>query len=62
MTGGGIWWLHQVIAAHGMHTGSIDLVAPQLLTGIGIGMIVSPLFGFILAAVRTEEVGSASAC
>ncbi len=60
VTGGGIWWLHQVIAAHGMHTGSIDLVAPQLLTGIGIGMIVSPLFGFILAAVRTEEVGSAS--
>jgi MFS family permease len=49
-----------VIAAHGLHTGSLDLIAPQLLTGIGIGMIVSPLFGFILAAVRTEEVGSAS--
>jgi EmrB/QacA subfamily drug resistance transporter len=60
VTAGGIWWLHQVIAAHGLHTASADLIAPQLATGIGIGMIVSPLFGFILAAVTTDEVGSAS--
>jgi EmrB/QacA subfamily drug resistance transporter len=57
---GGIWWVHQVIAAHGLHTSSLELVAPQIVTGVGIGMIVSPLFGFILAAVKTEQVGSAS--
>jgi hypothetical protein len=56
----GIWWIHQVIAAHGLHTSSLELVAPQIVTGAGIGMIISPLFGFILAAVKTQEVGSAS--
>jgi len=57
---GGIWWVHEVIAAHGLHTTSLDLIAPQLVAGAGIGMVVSPLFGFILAAVTADEVGSAS--
>jgi EmrB/QacA subfamily drug resistance transporter len=57
---GGVWWMHQVIAAHGLHTSSLELIAPQLVSGAGIGMVVSPLFGFILAAVTSEEVGSAS--
>lgn len=56
----GIWWLHQVIKAHGLHTSSLALLAPQLLLGIGIGMLISPLFDFILASVTDEEVGSAS--
>jgi EmrB/QacA subfamily drug resistance transporter len=57
---GGFWWLHQVIAGHGLSTTSLSLIAPQLLTGIGIGMLVSPLFDFILASVTDDEVGSAS--
>jgi EmrB/QacA subfamily drug resistance transporter len=57
---GGVWWLHEVIAAHGLHTSSLSLVAPQLIAGTGIGMLVSPLFDFILASVTDEEVGSAS--
>ena len=57
---GGIWWLHQVVGAHGMHTGSLDLAAPQLVVGLGIGMTIAPLFDFILAAVTRAEVGSAS--
>jgi EmrB/QacA subfamily drug resistance transporter len=56
----GIWWLHQAIAAHGLETGSLQLAAPQLLTGAGIGMTISPLFDFVLAAVTPEEAGSAS--
>jgi EmrB/QacA subfamily drug resistance transporter len=56
----GVWWLHGVVAAHGLGTSSWTLVAPLLTAGIGIGMMVSPLFGFILAAVTTDEVGSAS--
>ncbi|HXD68184.1 MAG TPA: MFS transporter [Solirubrobacteraceae bacterium] len=57
---GGYWWVHQVIAAHGLHTESLMLIAPQLLVGIGIGMLISPLFDFILASVTDHEVGSAS--
>ena len=57
---GGVWWLHEVVGAHGMHTGSLDLIAPQLVVGLGIGMTISPLFDFILAAVTPAEVGSAS--
>ena len=56
----GYWWVHQVIAAHGLHTESLMLVAPQLLVGAGIGMLISPLFDFILASVTDREVGSAS--
>lgn len=57
---GGVWWLRQVILAHGLDTTSLAMVGPELVVGIGIGMIVSPLFGFILASVRDNEVGSAS--
>jgi EmrB/QacA subfamily drug resistance transporter len=57
---GGYWWVHQVIAAHGLHTESLMLIAPQLMVGAGIGMLISPLFDFILASVTDREVGSAS--
>jgi MFS family permease len=57
---GGYWWVHQVIAAHGLHTGSLSLIAPQMLVGLGIGMLIAPLFDFILASVTDGEVGSAS--
>jgi EmrB/QacA subfamily drug resistance transporter len=56
----GVWWLHEVIGAHGLHTGSLALVAPQIVVGIGIGMLISPLFDFILASVAEHELGSAS--
>ena len=36
------------------------IAGPLLVAGIGIGMLVSPLFDFILAAVTDDEVGSAS--
>jgi EmrB/QacA subfamily drug resistance transporter len=57
---GGIWWMHQVIAAHGLHTSSASLIPAQLVVGLGLGMLISPLFDFILASVTDEEVGSAS--
>jgi hypothetical protein len=49
-----------VISANGLATSSLDLIAPQLTLGLGIGMLVSPLFGFVLASVTDEETGSAS--
>jgi EmrB/QacA subfamily drug resistance transporter len=57
---GGVWWLHEVIAAHGLRTSSLALAPAQLLLGVGIGMLVAPLFDFILASVTDDEVGSAS--
>jgi EmrB/QacA subfamily drug resistance transporter len=36
------------------------LVGPQLVAGIGMGAVLAPLFGFVLAGVRDHEVGSAS--
>jgi len=57
---GGVWWLHAVVGAHGLHTGSRELIAPQLVVGLGIGTTISPLFDFILSAVTEAEVGSAS--
>jgi EmrB/QacA subfamily drug resistance transporter len=58
--GAGVYWLHHVIAVHGLSTSSLSLIAPQLLLGAGIGMLISPLFDFILASVTDREAGSAS--
>jgi EmrB/QacA subfamily drug resistance transporter len=56
----GVWWLRHVIANHGLDTSSLQLAPPLLLTGVGLGMVISPLFDFILAAVTDREVGSAA--
>jgi hypothetical protein len=56
----GTYWLYHVVKAHGLATSSLDLVAPQLVAGIGLGMLISPLFDFILASVTDAETGSAS--
>jgi EmrB/QacA subfamily drug resistance transporter len=56
----GTWWLVSVIGAHGLATTSAKLIPAQLVLGAGIGMLISPLFDFILAAVSDHEVGSAS--
>ena len=47
----GTWWLRDVIGAHQLATSSTELIAAQLVLGAGIGMLVSPLFDFILASV-----------
>jgi hypothetical protein len=41
-------------------TSSLQLAPPLLLTGVGLGMVISPLFDFILASVTDDEVGSAA--
>jgi hypothetical protein len=56
----GIWWLHATVGAHGLDTTTLQLTAPELVAGLGMGMLVGPLFDFILAAVGDEEVGSAA--
>lgn len=56
----GVLWLRQTVEAHGLDTTTLMLVAPQLVVGIGMGLMVAPLFDFILASVTDTEVGSAS--
>jgi hypothetical protein len=57
---GGTWWMLSIVTAHGLATSSAELIPAQLVLGIGIGMLISPLFDFILASVGDHEVGSAS--
>jgi hypothetical protein len=57
---GGVWWLREALLSGGPHTGSLSLVAPQLVAGIGMGMLIAPLFDFVLASVTDDEVGWSS--
>jgi MFS family permease len=56
----GTWWLDSIISAHRLATSSVDLIPAQLILGAGMGMLIAPLFDFILASVVDHEVGSAS--
>lgn len=60
LTAAGVLWLLQVVTSRGLSTSSWDLVPPQLLLGVGLGMLIAPLFDFALGAVNDTEAGSAS--
>jgi EmrB/QacA subfamily drug resistance transporter len=51
---------YAVIDADGLSVTTWQLVGPLLVAGFGLGLVVAPLFGFVLAAVGDDEVGSAS--
>jgi MFS family permease len=57
---GGVLWMIETIHSQGSGLTSWDLVPSMLLLGLGIGLLIAPLFSIILAAVGDEEVGSAS--
>jgi hypothetical protein len=57
---GSVFWLYETVQWHGLHTTTAATVPPELMFGIGLGMLVSPLFDFVLAAVTDAETGSAS--
>jgi EmrB/QacA subfamily drug resistance transporter len=57
---GGVLWMIETIHSQGAGLTSWDLVPSMLLLGLGIGLLIAPLFSIILAAVGDEEVGSAS--
>jgi EmrB/QacA subfamily drug resistance transporter len=40
--------------------GTVDLIAPMIVGGIGMGMVFVPLFDIVMAGVRPPEMGSAS--
>lgn len=47
-------------AIDGSHTTSWDLVVPLLLIGLGMGLLIAPLFNTIVGSVSDRETGSAS--
>jgi hypothetical protein len=57
---GGILWMIAAIHSNGASLTSWELAPAELLLGIGMGLLIAPLFSIILAAVNDEEVGSAS--
>jgi EmrB/QacA subfamily drug resistance transporter len=57
---GGVAWMIHAIHSNGPSLTSWDLVPAELLLGLGIGLLIAPLFSIILAAVDDVEVGSAS--
>ncbi|WP_344572236.1 MFS transporter [Winogradskya humida] len=49
-----------VLARTQMTVTSWDLALPLLVWGFGIGLVIAPLFDFVLAALTENEVGSGS--
>jgi len=56
----GLLALLAVVNHNGLEVTTLQLAGPQLIAGLGIGLVVAPLFSLVLAAVDDEEVGSAS--
>jgi EmrB/QacA subfamily drug resistance transporter len=53
----GIWL---TLRSAGGGVGTLDLLAPMIVGGIGMGMVFVPLFDIVMAGVRPQEMGSAS--
>lgn len=56
----GVAGTYAVLDAQQMAVTTWQLAGPLLVAGIGVGFVAGSLFGFILAAVADDEVGSAS--
>lgn len=49
-----------LVHAYGATTTSLTLIAPLLVSGLGMGLIFGPIFGTVLGDLDDAEVGSAS--
>jgi MFS family permease len=56
----GLLGVYAVLRGAGAGTGTVDLLAPMVVGGIGMGMVFVPLFDIVMAGVRPQEMGSAS--
>ncbi|MCW3064193.1 MAG: transporter [Solirubrobacterales bacterium] len=57
----GLLGIYVVFESAGTGVGSLDLLAPMIVGGIGMGMVFVPLFDIAIADVEPSEIGSASA-
>ena len=56
----GLLAIYVVLRAAGGGVSTVDLLAPMVVGGIGMGMVFVPLFDIVMAGVRPHEMGSAS--
>jgi EmrB/QacA subfamily drug resistance transporter len=56
----GLAGLCLVLRMAGSGVSTVDLLAPMVIGGIGMGMVFVPLFDIVMAGVRPQEMGSAS--
>jgi len=56
----GLLAIYAVLRTAGGGVSTVDLLAPMVAGGIGMGMVFVPLFDIVLAGVRPHEMGSAS--
>jgi EmrB/QacA subfamily drug resistance transporter len=56
----GLLAVYAVLRGAGAGVGTVDLLAPMIVGGIGMGMVFVPLFDIVMAGVRPEQMGSAS--
>jgi hypothetical protein len=57
----GLLGIYAAFRGAGTGIGSLDLLAPMIVGGIGMGMVFVPLFDIAIADVEPHEIGSASA-
>jgi EmrB/QacA subfamily drug resistance transporter len=56
----GLLGLYAMLEHAGPAVGSLDLLAPMIVGGMGMGMVFVPLFDIVMAGVEPHEMGSAS--
>ena len=56
----GLAGIFVVLHVAGGGVSTVDLLAPMVIGGIGMGMVFVPLFDIVMAGVRPQEMGSAS--
>jgi MFS family permease len=56
----GLLAVYAVLRGAGADVGTVDLLGPMVVGGIGMGMVFVPLFDIVMAGVRPQEMGSAS--
>jgi EmrB/QacA subfamily drug resistance transporter len=56
----GLAGLYAVLHVAGGGVSTVDLLAPMVIGGIGMGMVFVPLFDIVMAGVRPQEMGTAS--
>jgi EmrB/QacA subfamily drug resistance transporter len=56
----GLLGVYLTLRTAGGGVGTVDLLAPMIIGGMGMGMVFVPLFDIVMAGVRPQEMGSAS--
>jgi EmrB/QacA subfamily drug resistance transporter len=57
---GGMVWLSIAISVHSVTLSPWDMVAPLVVAGVGLGMVLAPLTDIVLAGTKLSSTGSAS--